>query len=171
MPCRSEVALMLTYPDQTRANTYVSLLIFCLRIRSGFKGKTDQQNIWKDTFVKKLGLDLTGFLLVPTTIVLTIKMKKGWNYHLATVYAIAQFWYIPEGKNVELSPTTRLPVGFILTTFPCGFVGCQYQYCRSGYWIRCLFDPWILDPGSGIGFSVSQIPNPYFSELSDNFFG
>ncbi len=58
------------------------------------------------------------------------------------------------------------------------------QCCGSGSGIRCLFDPWIrdpvpfwpLDPGSGISFSLipdlgSRIPNPYFWELCDNFFG
>ncbi len=54
------------------------------------------------------------------------------------------------------------------------------QCCGSGYWIRCLFDPWtrIRDPGSGIGFFWirildlrSRIPTPYFLELSHKFLG
>ncbi len=50
------------------------------------------------------------------------------------------------------------------------------QCCRSGYGIQCLFDPWIQNPGSGIGFFRipdlgSRIPNPYFWELSDKFLG
>ena len=45
-----------------------------------------------------------------------------------------------------------------------------------GSGIRCLFDPWIRDLGSGIGFFRipdlgSRIPNPYFWELIDNFLG
>ncbi len=45
-----------------------------------------------------------------------------------------------------------------------------------GLGIRCLFDPWIRDPGSGMGFFRipdlgSRIPRPYFEELIDNFFG
>jgi hypothetical protein len=68
---------------------------------------------------------------------------------------------------------------------------CQ-QCCRSGSGIQCLCDPWIWDPGSGIGFSGSRIldlgsrildlvsrildpgsriPNPYFLELSGKFLG
>ncbi len=53
------------------------------------------------------------------------------------------------------------------------------QCCGSGSGIRDwgLFDPWIRDPGSGIGlFRIpdprSLIPDPgYFWELSDNFLG
>jgi hypothetical protein len=58
------------------------------------------------------------------------------------------------------------------------------QCCGSGSGIRdrVLFDPWIRDPGSGIGFfripdpgsrisdPGSRIPRPYFKELFDNFF-
>ncbi len=40
-----------------------------------------------------------------------------------------------------------------------------------GSGIRCLFDPWIRDPGSKWVFSGSRIPRPYFEELFDNFFG
>ncbi len=41
------------------------------------------------------------------------------------------------------------------------------QCCGSGSGIRCLFGPWIRDPGSGIGFFRipelgSRIPRPYF---------
>jgi hypothetical protein len=32
-----------------------------------------------------------------------------------------------------------------------------FRCCGSGSGIRCLFDPWIQDPGSGIGFF--QIPD------------
>ncbi len=47
---------------------------------------------------------------------------------------------------------------------------------RSGIRDLGLFDPWIRDPGSGIGlFRIpdlgSRIPNSYFWELSDNFLG
>jgi hypothetical protein len=52
------------------------------------------------------------------------------------------------------------------------------QCCGSGSGIRdrVLFDPWIRNPGSGIGFFRipdlgSRIPRPYFQELFDNFFG
>jgi hypothetical protein len=52
----------------------------------------------------------------------------------------------------------------------------KIQCCGSGSGIRCLFDPWIRDPGSGMGFfripdPGSRIPRPYFEELFDNFFG
>jgi hypothetical protein len=45
-----------------------------------------------------------------------------------------------------------------------------------GSGIRCLFDPWIRDPGSGIVFFRipnlgSRIPNPYFWERRDKFLG
>ncbi len=45
------------------------------------------------------------------------------------------------------------------------------QCCGSG--IRAFLTPGsgIRDPGSGIGFSGSRIPNPYFWELRDNFLG
>ncbi len=46
--------------------------------------------------------------------------------------------------------------------------GAKWQCCGSG--IRCLFDPGILDPGSGICFFWipdlwSRIPNQYFESL------
>jgi hypothetical protein len=41
-----------------------------------------------------------------------------------------------------------------------------YQCCGSGYWIRCLFDPWIQDPGW-----VKSQPGSYFSELRNHFLG
>ncbi len=45
-----------------------------------------------------------------------------------------------------------------------------------GSGIRCLFDPWIRDSGSRVGFFRipdlgSRIPNPYFWQLSDNVLG
>jgi hypothetical protein len=44
-----------------------------------------------------------------------------------------------------------------------------HQCCGSGSRIRCLFDPWIQDTGSGIGFFRIPDPKPIFLELSDNF--
>ncbi len=58
-------------------------------------------------------------------------------------------------------------------------LGCRIDYkqcCGSGSGIRNPVPFWPLDPGSGKGFFQipdlgSQIPNPYFWELSDNFLG
>jgi hypothetical protein len=55
----------------------------------------------------------------------------------------------------------------------------EYIVCILSGWgsgIRCLFDPWIQDPGSGMGlFWIpdlgSRIPNSDFLDLSDNFLG
>ncbi len=37
--------------------------------------------------------------------------------------------------------------------------------------IRCFFDTWIRGPNRFFPDPGSWIPNPYFSELSDNLFG
>ncbi len=64
---------------------------------------------------------------------------------------------------------------FVYPKFPKAvLVNCDPQCCGSGSGIRCLFDPWIRDAGSEIGFFRipdlgSRIPNPYFSEISDKF--
>jgi hypothetical protein len=47
---------------------------------------------------------------------------------------------------------------------------CTGQCCGSGSGIRCIFDPWIRDLGSGIDFFRipdlgSQIPSPYFETI------
>jgi hypothetical protein len=46
----------------------------------------------------------------------------------------------------------------------------QFSVADPGFGIQCLFDPWIRDPGTGIGFFRipdlwSRIPNPYFESL------
>ncbi len=67
--------------------------------------------------------------------------------------------------------------GFVQSNWVTGvFLIPNKQRCGSGSGIRCLFDPWIRDLGSGIGFFRipdlgSRIPNPYFWELRDNFLG
>ncbi len=51
------------------------------------------------------------------------------------------------------------------------------QCCRSGSGIRCLFDPWIRDPGSRMGRKSAsgsgirdEQPGSYFPELRNHFF-
>jgi hypothetical protein len=41
----------------------------------------------------------------------------------------------------------------------------KYQCCGSGSGIRCLFDPWIRDPG------MVESQHPDFLELGNHFFG
>ncbi len=65
------------------------------------------------------------------------------------------------------TPLTRNYIDWKLWTVQC---------CGSGSGIRYLFDPWIRDPGSGIGFfrildPGSRIPTPFFWELIENFLG
>jgi hypothetical protein len=58
-----------------------------------------------------------------------------------------------------------------------GFFLIIFQFCGSGSGIRCLFDPWIRDPGwlgsnpaSGSGVRDEQ-PGSYLLELRNHFFG
>ncbi len=43
--------------------------------------------------------------------------------------------------------------------------------CGSGSGIRCLFDPWIREPGSGMGKKIRIQPRSYFREHRNHFLG
>jgi hypothetical protein len=79
-------------------------------------------------------------------------------------------------SSFELTPLnfllTRYPTcyRYLLKIFVTKLEIWKKQCCGSGSGIRCLFDPWIRDPGSGIGFFRIPDPKPIFLRASWPFF-